>query len=150
LAAMKSVWNAADYQELCDRLERLSPDAAPGWGKFNAPQMVCHLVDAMKMANGTLPVKPKNIPIRYPPLKQLIIYWLPFPKGAPTAPELVARPPAEWHGELQELKRQLATFIARGRTAPFLPHPAFGRLSPRAWGVLVYRHTDHHLRQFGV
>jgi len=27
-------------------------------------------------------------------------------------------------------------------------HPAFGALSRRAWGVLIYRHMDHHLRQF--
>ena len=29
-------------------------------------------------------------------------------------------------------------------------HPAFGALSRRAWGVLIYRHMDHHLRQFGA
>ena len=83
---MKSVWNDADYRDLCARLERLTPDASPRWGKFNAPQMVCHLVDAFKMASGELPVKTRKTPIRYPPLKQLIIYYLPFPKGAPTAP----------------------------------------------------------------
>jgi len=26
----------------------------------------------------------------------------------------------------------------------------FGRLSAKQWGVLMYRHVDHHLRQFGV
>jgi hypothetical protein len=41
-------------------------------------------------------------------------------------------------------------FAARGQDGPWVDHPAFGRLSPRAWGVLVYRHMDHHLRQFGV
>jgi hypothetical protein len=29
-------------------------------------------------------------------------------------------------------------------------HPAFGRMSRRVWGVLGYRHLDHHFRQFGV
>jgi hypothetical protein len=29
-------------------------------------------------------------------------------------------------------------------------HPSFGRLSGREWGILVYKHTDHRLRQFGV
>ena len=29
-------------------------------------------------------------------------------------------------------------------------HPAFGDITTQAWGVLAYRHTDHHLRQFGV
>jgi Protein of unknown function (DUF1569) len=149
-ARMKTVWNEADHRELLERLDRLKPDAAPRWGKFTAPRMVCHLVDAMKMASGTLPVQPKNLPIRHPPLKQLIIYWLPFPKGAPTAPELLARLPSEWHGEVRELKQALEAFRQRGPTGPFVPHPAFGKLSARAWGVLVYRHTDHHLKQFGV
>jgi hypothetical protein len=36
------------------------------------------------MALGELTVKPKHLPIRYPPLKQLIIYVVPFPKSAPT------------------------------------------------------------------
>jgi Protein of unknown function (DUF1569) len=147
---MKSVWNPADYRELCARLERLTPDATPRWGKFNAPQMVCHLVDALKMASGELPVKTRKMPIRYPPLKQLIIYWLPFPKAAPTAPELLARKPTEWHGEVQALRRELEAFTKRGPKGPFVEHPAFGTLSPRAWGVLAYRHTDHHLKQFGV
>jgi hypothetical protein len=147
---MKTVWNDADYRELSARLERLTPDAPARWGKFTAPQMVCHLVDALKMASGELPVRPKKMPLRYTPVKQLVIYWLPFPKGAPTAPELLARVPTEWHGELQALKRELETFIERGPAGPFVPHPAFGSLSPRAWGVLVYRHTDHHFKQFGV
>ena len=53
--------------------------------------MVAHLNDAMRMATGELPVAPRKLPIRYFPLKQLILYVLPFPKSAPTAPELLAR-----------------------------------------------------------
>lgn len=147
---MKTVWNEADYRALCARLERLKPDATARWGKFTAPQMVCHLVDALKMASGELGVKARKMPLRYTPIKQLVIYWLPFPKGAPTAPELLKRQATEWHGELNELRRAFAAFQKRGTAGPFVPHPAFGKLSPRAWGVLVYRHTDHHLKQFGV
>ncbi len=29
-------------------------------------------------------------------------------------------------------------------------HPAFGTMTARRWGAIGYRHTDHHLRQFGV
>ena len=31
-----------------------------------------------------------------------------------------------------------------------VPHPVFGNLSYRAYGVLIARHADHHLKQFGV
>jgi len=104
----------------------------------------------MRSVSGALPTASKKVPIRFTPLKQLIIYWLPFPKGVPTAPELLARQPLEWQGEMQALRQELAAVVERGPSGPFVPHPAFGRLTPRAWGVLVYRHLDHHLRQFRV
>ena len=107
---MKSVWNESDYRELCSRIDRLQSDARARWGKFTAPQMVCHLADALRMAHGTFPVKPRNLPLRYPGIKQLVIYQLPFPKGAPTAPELLVRQATEWHGEVDDLKREFAAF----------------------------------------
>jgi hypothetical protein len=30
------------------------------------------------------------------------------------------------------------------------PHPFFGPLKPQQWAILMYKHVDHHLRQFGV
>ena len=29
-------------------------------------------------------------------------------------------------------------------------HPVFGPLTHQQWGIFVWRHVDHHLRQFGV
>ena len=147
---MKSVWNAADHRELQERVARLTPQHQARWGKMSALQTVVHLSDALRMASGELVVAPKNVPVRYPPLKQLLIYWLPMPKGLPTAPELIARQPGDWTEEVAELRRQLDALVRRGTGALAATHPAFGRMSAKDWGVLVYRHTDHHLRQFGV
>lgn len=147
---MRSAWNAADRRELEDRLRRLSPGEPARWGRMSALQMVAHLVDALHMALGDLPVEPKKLPIRFPPLKQLVLYVLPFPKGAPTAPELLMRRPEAWETELTRLQTLVDRFGAADRAATWPVHPAFGRLSGSAWGVLVYRHMDHHLRQFGV
>jgi hypothetical protein len=112
--------------------------------------MVAHLADGLRMALGDLPCEPKKVPIRYPPLKQLIVYWLPWPEGAPTAPELISRIPASWTVEVADLASLLERLARQPRDNGFPEHPAFGHLSRRAWGVLVYRHMDHHLRQFGV
>ncbi len=117
---------------------------------MTAPQMVAHLADSLRMAIGELLVPSKNLPIRFPPIKQLIIYWLPFPKGVPTAPELITRVPAEWKAELDDLRLLLDRFAQRDKHGKWPDHPAFGRMKATAWGVLVYRHMDHHLRQFGV
>lgn len=99
---------------------------------------------------GELPVKPRRLPIRHPPLKQFIIYVMPFPKGAPTAPELVSRQATDWAAEVEAIERAFDRLVVRDPAAPWQDHPAFGRMTHRAWGVLIYRHTDHHLRQFGV
>jgi hypothetical protein len=147
---MQTIWNADSRRELQERLARLTPDAKRKWGSMTAPQAVAHLTDAARLALGELPCKPANLPIRYPPLKQLIIYWLPFPKGAPTAPELLGRAPASWSAEVAELSAMLDRVGREPADRVWPDHPAFGRLTRRAWGVLVYRHTDHHLRQFGV
>jgi hypothetical protein len=70
--------------------------------------------------------------------------------GKFTAPELLARAPAAWNGEVEALGATIDRFAGRTPSGSWLPHPAFGRLSGRAWGVLSYRHMDHHFRQFGI
>lgn len=147
---MKSIWQDDDRRAINDRVAGLAWDGRAAWGKFTAPKMICHLADSLKMAMGDLKVAPKRLPIRYPPLKQLIIYAAPFPKGAPTAPELLAREPREWAKDVADVQALLARAGSARTTDTWPEHPAFGRLSRRAWGVLIYRHMDHHLKQFGV
>jgi hypothetical protein len=146
----KSLSNAKTRQEVLDRLKRLSPEATPSWGRMTGPQMLAHIADWMLMVSGDLPVASKKLPLRYPPLKQLLIYWLPIPRGVPTAPELLARTPADWRVEHDSVCDRVRSFETLNRKGEWPEHPAFGRMTSRAWGVLAYRHTDHHLRQFGV
>ena len=147
---MKSIWQEQARQELNDRVGALAWDRPAAWGRFTAPKMVCHLADSLKMAMGDLKVAPKRLPIRYPPLKQLIIYVLPFPKGAQTAPELLVRAPGDFAADCAELDRRLDDLVRSGPSGLCRQHPAFGTMTGRSWGVLIYRHTDHHLKQFGV
>lgn len=147
---MKSLWEESARRELKDRLGSLQPDAQARWGKFTAPKMLIHIVDALRMANGEISAAPRNLPIRFTPIKQLVVYWLPFPKGAPTAPELLNQEPGDWAVNLANLRAQIDSFTTRDPKAPWPVHPAFGKMTPKAWGVLGYRHIDHHLKQFGV
>jgi hypothetical protein len=147
---MKSVWQQATLQELQDRLVTLTPDRRGRWGKMTAPQMVVHIADSFRSSLGDLHVKSKDLPLRYTPLKQLVIYWLPFPKNAPTAPELIARKPGDWSSDLGQLHELMNRFVLRNPKDSWPDHAAFGRLSGAQWGVLMYRHTDHHFRQFGI
>jgi hypothetical protein len=146
----KSILQAARRTELQQRLSHLAPEAVPTWGKMNAPRMVVHLSDSLKMALGELPVEPKKTPLRFPLLKHLAIYVLPWPPGAKTAPELIARAPAAWNGEIVTLSALVERFANVSPSGKWPRHPLFGALSGRSWGVLAYRHCDHHFRQFGI
>lgn len=146
----KSIFQAARRAELQHRLSHLAPDTLPKWGKMNAPRMVVHLADSLKMALGELPVAPKKTALRFPVLKHLAIYVLPWPQGTGTAPELIARAPAAWNGEIVTLSALIERFAHLSPSGKWARHPLFGALSGRTWGVLIYRHIDHHFTQFGI
>jgi hypothetical protein len=148
---MRTVFNLDDRLTLARRLDALSPAAAPRWGRMDYPQMLAHLSDGVRMALGELPVTGRGPgALRLRPIRHAVIYWLPWPKGAPTAPELLARRATDCEGERAELKHLLERLAAMEGAREWPEHPAFGRLSSKDWGALVHRHVDHHLRQFGA
>jgi hypothetical protein len=146
----KSLWTESTRQEVVGRINRLTPDSKPLWGKMDAAGMLAHLLDWMRMAKGELPIRQRNLVIRHPPLKQFVIYWMPFPKGVPTAPELISRTSSDFAADVALLCSHVQSYGAMAEREDWPIHPAFGKMSHRAWGVLGYRHTDHHLRQFRV
>ena len=146
----KTIWNVADRQSLLERVAALTSDAKPLWGKMSVAQMTRHCALAMQAATGELVVKPKVTFFRHWPMPALLIYWLPWPPGAPTAPELLVTGTADFAESQRLLQTTLERFAARGETATFAHHAAFGVLSRKDWGALTYRHIDHHLRQFGA
>jgi hypothetical protein len=118
---------------------------------MDAVAMLTHLRLSALMALGELPVACKSKRIfQVFPIKHLILHVVPFPKGAPTAPELLvsdAGPADAIRSELVSLVERIGAGPREGN-GPV--HPLFGRLSFREWGVATYKHTDHHLRQFGA
>lgn len=148
---MASIWQEEARNELLNRLDRLTVNAPARWGKFSCPAMLAHLNDALRMPLGEVTAPMKRLPIRFFPLKQLIIYYLPFPKGVPTSRVLLARcDEAVFQDEVQAFRQILDRLARRSGETSWPNHPAFGRMSRRSWGVLGYRHVDHHFTQFGV
>jgi hypothetical protein len=146
---MPTLWDAATREGLCVRIRTLTADRPGRWGTMDAPKMVSHLIESARMALGELPLRVRPTPVQYFPVKHLVLY-APFPRGAPTAPKLLARTPERWPDDLARLEALLAQLAARDPSAPQPLHPLFGRMSHREWGYLVWKHTDHHLRQFGA
>ncbi|MCC6538725.1 MAG: DUF1569 domain-containing protein [Bryobacterales bacterium] len=148
---MPTIFEAAPRAKLLERFARLRPDTKPQWGKMSAGQMMGHCTAGLAMMLGERTVAPRGGPLRLPPLRYLIIHVLPWPHGAPTAPELIMPPYAgDWTADQAALQRAVEAAGARGPAGPWAEHPAFGALSSHSAGVLMWRHLDHHLRQFGL
>jgi hypothetical protein len=151
---MRSVFQPDCAEELLERLDLLSPDRARRWGRMNAHQAVCHLSDSLKAVLGERPLPRQPLTMRKR-LIRFVAFTVPlrWPHGFRTSRELDAErggtPPVGYERDVAELARLLRRFVAT-RGAGLEPHYAWGQLSRGEWGRYVYRHLDHHLRQFGV
>jgi hypothetical protein len=147
----RTIFNSGDCGELLARLDRLRPDAKVQWGKLTAPRMICHLSDSLRVAGGEVPSEFKPGFLANPIVRWLLAYVVPFPKErAQTAPEMLLTQPANWEADLSTVREQLHAAARRGPHGKWARHPAFGDVSGTLYGVFIYKHFDHHLRQFGV
>ena len=114
--------------------------------------MVCHLINAFRIPLGKESVTVRRTPLRVYPLRWLLVYGPPWPKGKlSTTPESQRTKPTDWDADQAAWRVALERFVERGRNSgPFGKRPAFGALSVREWDRLLFLHNDHHLRQFGV
>ena len=148
---MGTILNQADRDAITRRMRSLSESSTGRWGTLDVTGMLQHLNLSTRMALGDMIVPSVNKrAFQMFPLKHLILYVLPFPKGAPTAPAL--KPVAttsfeEERAALLELLERIGTGPGEGAGPA---HPLFGPLTWREWGVVTYKHADHHLKQFGV
>jgi hypothetical protein len=147
---MPSLRDSQARRELLLRLDRLTATSVPRWGRFDAARMLCHVRDCLEMALGDRPTRPAGKRLFHLfPLKHLLLYWLPFPKGAPTAPELLESSPRDFPSDRQAVADLLNRLAETPPDVPGPQHPLFGRLTNEEWNVLEWKHTAHHLKQFG-
>lgn len=120
------------------------------WGKMQAGQMVCHVADQLRLALGDLEAEPKPGLLRFKVLRHIPLYWLPWPKGVATAPEMLTTTPSQWREDIATLHALVDRVGERSPAAEWGVHPMFGPLSGEEWARLSGKHLDHHLTQFGV
>ena len=149
---MQTIHHSEAYQRLVQRIEMLSSSATRNWGSMSIEEMLWHLRSQLEMALGKRSTH-TNIRsyLRLPLFRWLAIYLIPWPKGAATAPEMHIKKANPALYSFEEEKRMLLTNLQDARDAEELhPHPLFGKLSKQDWGRLIWKHIDHHLRQFGA
>ena len=149
---MKTLYQRETVDEVILRVENLEPAAVRQWGKMDVAQMMAHCSAGLDMARGQL--NPPRIFIGRllgPIFKPVFTNEKPFGKNAPTDKKLVVSDQRDFVREQEQLKLKLRQFHEGGEAqCTRHPHPFFGALTPKAWGRGMYKHMDHHLRQFGA
>lgn len=149
---MRTLFDVSERARILRRLDALQPDTPARWGRMTAPAMICHLVDALDSAFAPSPPMGASSPLMWPPLKQLVIYVLPWPKGKlQSPPDLLHTTPTDWASDTARFRAALERVAARDPRDPNWPSSeVFGTLSGRDWGALLRTHINHHFTQFGV
>ncbi|MFY0672673.1 MAG: DUF1569 domain-containing protein [Bacteroidia bacterium] len=149
----KSILNSFDRDQMIRRIKSVDQDSKKLWGKMNVNQMICHLADQLRMAMGEVECRDKstffsrtfvkylavNI-IDAPPEKVKTVHELDQERGGTKATEI--------ENDKQILIAKLEKFVSINSESQIYPHGVFGKLSKKEWGKLIYKHLDHHLKQF--
>jgi Protein of unknown function (DUF1569) len=149
---MKTLFDRSAVVEIKQRLSALHPGSERGWGKMDASQALAHCSAAMEMALGDK--RPPRLLIGRvigPLFRSVYSNEKPMHRGAPTHPSLVVSDQRDLAREQERLTGLVDRFSGAGSEGCTRhPHPFFGKLTPAEWGTGMYKHLDHHLRQFGV
>lgn len=150
---MRNFFDQNASQQFKDRLARLTPNSERQWGKMNVAQMVSHLCKGTEQAMGE--VLPRRIFLGRIIGRFVKSHALgdddPMVRNSPTVPGFVITDNPDFAAERQRLYRLIDRATAGGpATCTDHPHSFFGKLTQEQWGILMYKHLDHHLRQFGV
>lgn len=149
---MKSLFEREALDEVLARIEKLQAASPRQWGKMDVAQMMAHCSATFEVASGRV-VLPRMFIGRIlgPIAKPGFTNDKPFSKNGPTHPTFVIADQRDFVREREQLKDLVRRFHEGGEEkCTRHPHAFFGSLTPREWGIGMYKHLDHHLRQFGV
>ena len=153
---MNDLFDPTTAETIRQRILRLHPASERQWGNMTLPQTLAHCTAGLRMAMGVINPKPAGFPANIlGPLIKLLVFRddKPMRRNSPSSPELFSAnlTPDDVEHERTQLLTSINDFVDRGAACCSQhPHPFFGPLKPQQWAALIYKHLDHHLRQFGA
>ena len=148
---MKNLFESARVEEVKERMAQLTPDSERQWGKMNPAQALAHCSAAMEMATGKICPPRMLIGRIIGRMVKPMAFGNEMRRNSPRVTDLVVRDERDLGTERERLCGLIDRFAAAGpEGCTTHPHPFFGRLTPEEWTTWMYKHLDHHLRQFGV
>lgn len=149
---MNNLFVRDDVSRIYNRMDDLTVSSDHVWGIMDVDQMLAHCSAALEVANGKA----------FPP-RRLVGYlfgWLsksiftnnkPLPKNMSTDKSWKIVDHRNFIKEKERLESEIDAFYTGGEEhVTKHPHPFYGVLTPMEWSVGMWKHLDHHLRQFDV
>lgn len=150
---MKTIFDKTAREELIKRISQVSENNQAEWGKMNIFQMLQHNTYWNGWILGTEPHTYRQEWLGKLfgkiALKSMIKNDKPFDKNVPTSDQFKVKART---CDLESEKAKWITLVNAYENFdnPDFIHDFFGKLSREQIGILAYKHTDHHLRQFGL
>lgn len=147
---MKTIFDHHVREELINRINSLSQENTAQWGKMNLYQMVkhCTVWNDWILGNGNYTYRQDFLGKVFGRivLKKIVKDDKPLGKNSP-AGIFTIKESGENIKPLQESwKEQIASYAHYNN--PHFIHDFFGKMTKEEIGIFVYKHMDHHLRQF--
>jgi hypothetical protein len=147
---VKNMFDASIKQEVIDRINKLSPQSQPQWGRMNVAQMLAHLQQPIGVAVGAHKLPRTLFGRIVGPLAKSILYNdKPFKRSLPTDKSFVMTGQEK---DFEKEKKNLINLVCNFKEENIVneTHTFFGKLTREQWGKGTWKHLDHHLQQFGV
>ena len=152
---MKNIFEKSVTDEVIARIEKLSPETQPQWGKMGVAQMFAHLSVAYEFVytdkhKATKATGFKKFMIKLF-AKNMVCGEKPYPKNGRTAPQFIITEEKVFADEKARLIEFMNKVQQEGESAfDGKESHSFGPLNKTEWTNMFYKHADHHLTQFGV
>ncbi len=149
---MQNLFDPADRAAIAGRLDTLHAESSREWGRMTPPQALAHCAAALEVACGDRPKTRMFIGrLLAPFVRASVLGDKPFARNSPTDRDFIVADDRNLDAERQRVMTLVDRFCAAGPAgAEGRTHSFFGPLSGDEWGRLMYKHLDHHLRQFGA
>jgi len=150
---MKNVFDQQDALDFIRRINALSPETVPLWGKMTVEQMLAHCNVTYEMIYENYHPRPNSFVKLILKLfvKNTVVSKKPYKQNGQTAPQFIIKDDRDFHTEKTRLidyiiqTQQLGEHYFDGRESH-----SFGVLTVKEWNAMLSKHLEHHLSQFGV
>jgi len=151
--AYPNIFDPATTAQVFARLDALTPESTPLWGKMNVAQMLGHCCVAYEVLYGEKKIGLPKVAgwfLRLM-LKRGMVNEVPYKPSLPTGKVFIVPKNLNIDAERDRLKAWIQRVEGAGAAAlEGKAHEFLGPLTAQQWSTMLYKHLDHHLRQFGA